>query len=195
MSTTAGGAAAAGAMSKAIIAIVIAIAAVAVVAIAATVVVLSSGGPTGTVRNYIDSAVNDKPGSAFNDTVWSLNQSLYPAFKIASEITTEPNTTVDIHSLTEITKSQMTPFERTGMNATSHIIEVLFNVTVQDYCFVEYYITVTMTEHGVKEIHNSTGQFGLIQVKGSWLILFALDDLEEHMGHDSSLQASVDIAA
>ncbi len=187
--SSAGGIPGSGAISRTMAAVIAVVAVVAIVGTAATVIVLTGNTPTGTVRNYLQSVVGDNPGNSFNDTVWSLNKTLYRIW--AHEAEFESNTTLTIRSLTEITKSEMTVDQRSDMNRTAHIIEDLFNVTVQNYCFVKYNITLTATEHNETETHNATGQFKLVQVKGNWLIVVMMDDLEEAFGSSTLAMQAV----
>ena len=174
-------------MVAAIIAVVVVVAA----AVTAAVVVLTSEGPTATVRNYIENTAGDRLGSAFNDTVWSLNKNLYPVWR--SLIVFVPtNETVKITSLTEVTKSDMTGSQRFEMNLTANIIEGLFNVTVQNYCFVNANFTVTTTVHNEQHVDNETVHFQLVEVNGRWLIVLALGDLEDLLGISSTDRAIVE---
>ncbi len=191
MSASVGGGAAVGGISTAMIVTIGAIVAVALVAIAATVVVVtSSGGPTGTVKNFLQSVANDRPGSAFNDTIWSLNKSLYPLWVHQEEFDHSENESLTIHNLTEVSQAQMTVHQRDDMNETAHAVERVFNVTVQDFCFVKFNITIKTTEDMENETHNLTGQFSLVKVNGSWLIVLEFDELEEDSVPSSMIQCA-----
>ncbi len=195
MSASASGGAAAGGLSTGLMVAIAVIVAVALVAVAATVVVVtSSGGPTGTVKDYLKSITTRDAGSAFNDTVLSLNKSLYPLFKHFEEFGSDENVSIVIHNLTEVSKSQMTVGQRDDMNETSHIVEKLFNVTVQDYCFVKFNVTFKVTEHDENETHNSSGKFSLVKVNGAWLIVLELEDLED-LAQPSATRAAVEVSS
>ncbi len=178
-----GGTPQAGSSQKTIAIVIAVVVVIALIGIAVTMMVLTKGGsPSATVRDYLDSVESGDKGRSYDTTIWRLNESLYSDWTDMMDVG-EADYHFEINSLTEIHQKDMTVQEKHVMNDTAQTIETLLGVVVQDYCIIKLNLTVTWTDQGAPQTENSTWQFPLVKVDGSWLIVLMLDDLEDVLGY------------